>query len=95
MYQIFDVTDGCGEPEILEGGRAGCTFCISYQELAPFQYLFSKKFSRIALAHNHFSKPEWRGSYRGRANCAKAHANIALEAALVVPKGSLKLYSFV
>lgn len=37
MYQIFDVTDGCGEPEILEGGRAGCTFCISYQELMPFQ----------------------------------------------------------
>lgn len=58
MYPIFDVTDGCGEAEILAGDRAGCTFCIFYQKLMPLQQLFSKKFSRNALAHDYFSKPE-------------------------------------
>lgn len=89
-YQIFDVTDGCGEPEILEGGRAGCTFFfVSLTDADAFSARNSAE-----LAHEHFSKPERRCSSRGLVNCAGVPANVMLEVTLIAPKQKLKLYSF-
>lgn len=44
-----------------------------------FSVDFHKKVSNIALVCNHFSKPDWRGSYRDHANGAKAYANDVLQ----------------
>lgn len=77
-------------------GRQGRMYFLYLLPRAnAFSVAFQQEARRNCIGSRLLLKPECRGSYRGCANWARVHANVVLEVALVVSKGSLKLHSFI